>query len=411
MSNPAIVPVKLSLISGDAYTLWAPTWIERGTQWQAFLGDRDNILAFHSPEDLLLYTETNARHDLVDHPAWSEFSSRSDDRVVPADKDHYDLVGLPDALAGRASYQNVTTVAGTLEVTEALANVGAAEEASIFFASHSVLKGAQRGPEHFSTPEGESEWSAIGRAVLAGWAKVMESVDGAVRIVETDFSGERRSNAASRIAGASASAEAARREAEERRQTEVDRADPYDTSVWAQAGIDPVKISMQGKSVYTLRTYLAKDPVFLGRYGEIFTFPTTKQLGRWILENEDHDLAGLSTWEDIRTVATAGELEVTVHEDNTYSFAGIADDIAVGPEAVDRTQMNRAYELMADAADWSKDDSLNSYLLANPRFQDYLSYMLGGTEASGYVPSKPYTDKVEGWRELENILIKRFTKF
>lgn len=411
MNNRAIVPVKLSLKSGDVYTLWAPTWMERGSEWQAFLGDRDNILAFPTTEDLLLYAETNDRHDLVDHPHWSAFSSRPDDRVVPGKKDHYDLVGLPDALAGRASYENVATVAGVFEITEALANVGAAEDASIFFASHSVLRGAQLGSEHFSGPEGLVEWSAIGRAVVSSWAKVLDSIDGAVRVVETGFSEERRTAAASRISGAAANAEAARREAEERRQTEMDRADPYDTSVWAQAGIDPVKITLQGKSVYTLRTYLGKDPVFLGRYGDIFTFPTAKQLGRWILENDEHDLAGVSTWEDIKTKATAGELDVTVHEDNAYSFAGLADDIAAGPESVDKVQMNRAYELMADAADWANDDSLNSYLLANPRFQDYLSYMLGGANASGYVPSQPFTDKANGWKDLENMLVKRFTKF
>lgn len=406
-----IVPVKLSLNSGDVFTLWAPTWTERGSEWQAFLGDKDTILGFGSPEELLLYTETNERHDLVDHPKWAEFSARPDDRVAPGTKDHYDLVGLPDALAGRASHENVSAVAGGFEITQALANVGTAEDASAFFASHSVLKSAHRGYDHFSSPEGESEWTAIGRAVASNWAAVMESVDGVVRVVDTDFSEERRREATERISGAAASAEEARKEANERRQAEVDRADPYDTSVWAQAGIDPVKISVQNKSVYTLRTYLGKEPVFLGRYGEIFTFPTTKQLGRWILENDEHDLAGLSTWEEIATAATAGELEVIVHDDNSYSLTGLVEDIKAGPEAVDTAQMNRAYELMADAADWANDDSLNSYLLANPRFQDYLSYMLGSAESAGYVPSKPYTDKAESWLELENMLVKRFSKF
>jgi len=73
--------------------------------------------------------------------------------------------------------------------------------------------------------------------------------------------------------------------------------------------------------------------------------------------------------------------------------------------------MSRGYELFADAADWADDDSLNSYFLANPRMQDYISYMLGSTETSGYVPSKPYTDHAEGWKELEEMLVKRFSKF
>ena len=54
MSTRAILPVKLSLPQGDVYTLWAPTWKEKGTEWQAFLGDDTSVLAFHSPEELLL---------------------------------------------------------------------------------------------------------------------------------------------------------------------------------------------------------------------------------------------------------------------------------------------------------------------------------------------------------------------
>ncbi|AWB81350.1 hypothetical protein C3B44_02445 [Corynebacterium yudongzhengii] len=411
MSTRAIVPVKLSLYSGDVYTLWAPTWTEHGTDWQAFLGDSEHILAFHSVEELLLYIETNERHDLTSHPEWKSFNQRPAHRVVPGKKDYYDIVGVPEALAGRASYENVSTTSGVFEIAAALANVGAAEDASIFFSSHSVLRNVHRGAEHYSGPEGPKEWTAVGRAVVDNWEKVCESLDEAVRIVETDFSDERIADAAGRISNASAEAEAARKEAEERRRAEAEQADPYDNSLWATAGIDPVKVIIQGKAVYTLRTYLDGNPVFLGRFGEIFAFPTAKQMLRWIMEHDEHDLARMSTWEEISTAATGGELEVTVHDDNVYSFQGIADDILKGPDAVDTQQMNRAYEVMADAADWAGDDSLNSFLLANPRFQDYLSYMLGATDSSGYVPSKPYDDKAQSWRELEDILIKRFSKF
>ena len=43
--------------------------------------------------------------------------------------------------------------------------------------------------------------------------------------------------------------------------------------------------------------------------------------------------------------------------------------------------------------------------------QDYLAYMLGSTEAAGYVPSAPFTDKAEAWTKMEDQLIKRFSKF
>ncbi len=107
--------------------------------------------------------------------------------------------------------------------------------------------------------------------------------------------------------------------------------------------------------------------------------------------------------------ANDGTLEVQVHSDNAYSFTGIADDIAKGPQAVDTDQMRQAYELLADAADWAADDAVNSILVADPALQEYIAYMLGAT--SGYVPSAPYTNEVEGWKQLEESLTKRFSKF
>lgn len=240
----------------------------------------------------------------------------------------------------------------------------------------------------------------------------MESLDEVVRVVDTQ---DLDANEVAAATTAIAEAQEARAAAEEQRradeQAQAAAQDPYDSSVWGLAGIDPVKVSIQGQSVYTLRTYLNGAPVFLGKYGEIITFPSTKHLGRWILENDDHDLAGVSTWQDILNAANAGDLKVEVHPDNSYSFNGIAADIAKGTDAVDTKQMAKAYELLADAADWAKDDSLNSLLLANPRMQDYLAYMLGSTRAAGYVPSAPFTDKAEAWTEMENQLIKRFSKF
>ena len=132
---------------------------------------------------------------------------------------------------------------------------------------------------------------------------------------------------------------------------------------------------------------------------------------RWLVEHDDHDLAKVSTWEDIMTVANAGELGVTVHQDNVYSFNGITRDIEKGPEQVDSNQLLRAYELLADAADWAGDDSLNSFFLANPRMQDYISYLTGYTNNAGYTPTPPFNEHAEAWQQLEDMLTKRFSKF
>ena len=412
MSTRAIVPVKLSLTEGDFYTLWAPKWRQSGSEWQAFLGDDEDVLAFNSPAELLCFVESGTKHDLLDHPLWDQFAGRDADRVTPAERDEYDLIGMPVALAGRPSHQNVSTVARNLEIASALADVAGAEHTTIFFASHSILRNVSRGADHYSGEQGMSEWSGVGHVIAGNWKKVIEDLDEHVRVVSSDdFDAAKVSDAKERISSAAAASAAAAKEAEEKRKAAAEAADPYDNSPWAAAGIDPIKITAQSKSVYTLRTYLDGKPIFLGKWGEIFTFDSPKTLVRWIMDNDDHDLARVSTWEEVVSAANAGELEVQVHPDNQYSFNGIVRDIEKGPEAVDSDQMARCYEVCADAADWAGDDSINSYMLANPRLQDYLGYMLGSTEHAGYVPSKPYNEHAESWKGLEDMLIKRFSKF
>ena len=412
MSTRAIVPVKLSLTEGDFYTLWAPKWRQSGSEWQAFLGDDEDVLAFNSPAELLCFVESGTKHDLLDHPLWDQFAGRDADRVTPAERDEYDLIGMPVALAGRPSHQNVSTVARNLEIASALADVACAEHTTIFFASHSILRNVSRGADHYSGEQGMSEWSGVGHVIAGNWKKVIEDLDEHVRVVSSDdFDAAKVSDAKERISSAAAASAAAAKEAEEKRKAAAEAADPYDNSPWAAAGIDPIKITAQSKSVYTLRTYLDGKPIFLGKWGEIFTFDSPKTLVRWIMDNDDHDLARVSTWEEVVAAANAGELEVQVHPDNQYSFNGIVRDIEKGPEAVDSDQMARCYEVCADAADWAGDDSINSYMLAHPRLQDYLGYMLGSTEHAGYVPSKPYNEHAESWKGLEDMLIKRFSKF
>ncbi len=409
MSTRAIVPVKLSLTEGDYYTLWAPRWKEHGAEWQAFLGDGDALHLFTSPAALLVFLESGQKHDLSSHPRWADFDSGPAHRVVPAEKDRHDIIGAPTFLAERPSHENVSTIARIFAVSRSLAEVTAADDAVLFFASHSVLGNVERGHDHYAGDQGMEEWTTVGRTVLSGWPRVVAALDAQVNVVEMDK--DEVDEARVRIGTSQAAAVEAREKAEAERRAQAEQADPYDSSAWAAAGIDPVRITLQGKSVYTLRTYLDGQPIFLGRYGEIFTFPNPKTLLRWMVENEEHDLVRASTWEDLVTAANSGELELSVHADNSYSYAGLSDDMERGPEAVDTEQMRHGYELFADAADWAADDSLNSYFLANPRMQDYISYMLGSTGTSGYVPSKPYTDHARGWQELEEMLLKRFSKF
>lgn len=409
MAENGIVPVRLSLTEGDFYTLWAPSWREHGSEWQAFLGANEELYVFNSPEELLVFLESDSRHDLTSHPGWASFNAGDATRVVPDDNEQHDIVGAPALLAERPSYVNVKTISRIFAVVRSLGNVTSAMPVSGFFSSHSVLGNVDRGADHFSGPNGLGEWSAIGRAVLTNWSGVVDALDECVTVKEVDkvFVDD----AATRIREAQAAREAAREAEEQIAKEEAEKVDPYDTSAWGLAGIDPIKISIDGRSVYTLRTYIEGQPVFLGKFGEIFTFNSQKALLRWLVEHDDHDLARAATWPDLMLGVNAGETDLLVHSDNVYSFNGLAQDINTSVDAVDTKQMGRAYELMADAADWAGDDSMNSYFLANPRMQDYISYMLGSGDTAGYVPHAPFNDHSKSWRELEDMLTKRFSKF
>lgn len=409
MANKGIVPVKLSLTEGDFYTLWAPTWREHGAEWQAFLGHGDDLYVFESPEALLKYIETTEeKHDLLSHPKWSSFAARDEARVIPGERQEFDIIGTPALLAEKPSHAAVSGVSRNFQIARSIGEVVGDTDILVFFSSHSLLGNVNRGVEHFSGPQGLGDWTAVGSVVLNNWDKVVDALDKSVTLKKVDGD---VSDQASRISAATAAAAAAAEEEKARKQEEAAQADPYDNSIWAAAGIDPIKISIDGRTVYTLRTYLKGQPVFLGKYGEIYTFNSSKALARWVVEHDDHDLARVSTWEEIVTAANAGTLEIDVHKDNVYSFNGIATSIKKCTEAVDTDQMGRAYELLADAADWAADDSLNSFFLANPRMQDYISYMLGATKTAGYVPTPPFDDHAQSWADLEKMLTDRFSKF
>ena len=139
MTKRAIIPVSLSLNSGDFYTLWAPMWKENGSQWEAFLGDDDNVLVFPTVAEMLVYLENTTKHDLRDHPKWEDFAELPEYRATPEERDHYDLIGLPQYLADRPSYEAVATAGKIFSITKALGNVCADDDTMIFFSTHSVL--------------------------------------------------------------------------------------------------------------------------------------------------------------------------------------------------------------------------------------------------------------------------------
>ena len=138
-----------------------------------------------------------------------------------------------------------------------------------------------------------------------------------------------------------------------------------DEDFWSEVGIDPIRIMTSSGGFYTLRCYYDEKPIFLGRNGRISVFPSERALARYLADEHDHDLSELSTYEDIRTAATDGSLDVDVTEENVYVLTGLADDLADGPDAVDRDQLDLAVELLRDVSDYSEDDTVDRALAAD----------------------------------------------
>ncbi len=119
-----------------------------------------------------------------------------------------------------------------------------------------------------------------------------------------------------------------------------------DEDFWARVGIDPVRMMTRSGNFFTLRCYLDDQPIFLGRNGRISVFPSERALARYLADEHDHDLSDLATYDDIRTAATDGSLRVDVTDDNVYVLTDIVDDLAEGPDALDRDQLELAVELL-----------------------------------------------------------------
>lgn len=422
MTDRGIVPLELETTSGTFFTLWAPGWTARGEQWQAFLGDDSGIFGFDSPAALLSWIRAHgadADHDLADHPRWKAFTDNAAAKVTPRKSGQVSFIEVPNHLAGRPSFDNVKAVSSAFEVLRSIGAVCGLDKISAWFRSYSILGNTSRGADHYAGENGLGEWSNVGWTVLSNWKEMLELADdqfvspevdeAEVTVAEKDIEAAEETRKEADAAAATAAEEDAK-QAEEEAGKQKEDTDPYDSTPWAAAGIDPVRITVDGTTVYTLRCYVGdREPVFLGENGQINTFSSGRALVRWIIDAKDHDLAGMETWGDLVTLANAGELEVTVHPSNEYGFTGLREDIAKGTDAVDTDQLGRAYELLADAADWADDDAVNKTLLAYPRLQDYIAFMLGSPVAG--TPTAPFDEESEGWAELEKKLTERFTKF
>jgi chemotaxis protein histidine kinase CheA len=418
-----IVPIELGLPQGDVVTLWAPRWREDGEDWEAFLGDEDDLYGFPDAAHLAAFVRTATEHDLTDHPAWPVVPKLSVPELLPDEEHQYDLVGVPELAAQEPDTWTLDELAGIVAIVRSLADVCELDAVNEVLGAAEGFDMLDQGTLAFTGRDGERRWTELAETIVERWDEVLDAIDEMVATPDIDEAAlevatEELTAYQDELAEAESDAEddaaedpeAAESESTASTESSDEEEAPAPVGFWAEVGIDPIKIIADGNEYFTLRCYLDDEPIFLGSDGKIDVFTSARALGRHIASGElaDNDLTEVSTWEEVVAKATDGSLEVDVHIDNTYVLQGLADDIAEGPNAIDPTQLDLAVELFTDAADWAGDDSVAEALSESESLGWLISFVLR-PDPTRLVPSAPFDAEVEAWQKLVNGFEDRLT--
>jgi hypothetical protein len=419
-----IVPIRLALTKGDLYTLWAPRWRDEGDEWEAFLGKDEDLYAFESVADLVAFVRTNTDNDLTDHPAWPHLTEANAHTFDPPEDRQFDLVSLEELVAEKPSEETIKELHRTLVVVSSIGSVCEMPAVTKFFNGNPVLGTVGGGIDAFAGRPGRKRWAEVEAVIGRGWDNVVDAIDEIVTIPDVDA-------AASKKAEAELAEPAP--ESEEVEQTTEGDADAVDTETdaeveehddhpthaeglvlgsdsdfWLKVGIDPVRIMTSAGTYYTLRCYFDDEPIFLGRNGRVSVFTSGGALARYLADEHDHDLSDLATYDDIRTAATDGSLQVDVSDENVYVLTGIADDLADGPDAIDRDQLELAVELLRDVGDYAEDTTVDEALDPDQPLGRVVAHVLDPDTVRR--PSPPYAKAVEQWEALEAFVDSRLRR-
>lgn len=419
-----LVPIRLGVTAGDLYTLWAPRWRDAGDEWEGFLGKDEDLYAFTSVSDLAAFVRTDTDNDLTDHPAWDRLTKANAHKLQPGEDRQADLIGVAELVAGKPTEESVSSLANTLAVVSSIGSVCELPTVTRFFNGNPNLGLVTGGVEQFAGRAGRKRWDGIGEIVARGWSGVVSAIDDIIRTPEVD----QRVAAQAAVELDEPYEDVVEDEAPLAALVGDDDSDASDASdaivssrsaadtlvlgsdarFWEHVGIDPVRVMTSGGTLYTLRCYYDEKPIFLGRNGRISVFPSERTLARYLADEHDHDLATLSTYDDIRTAATDGSLRVDVTDDNVYVLSGLADDIGDGPEAIDRDQLSLAMEFVRDVGDYSEDDTVDRLLSEDTALGRVVNHALEPDATSR--PNGPYSRAVAEWEQLENFVESRLRR-
>ena len=148
-----------------------------------------------------------------------------------------------------------------------------------------------------------------------------------------------------------------------------------DKDFWERVGIDPIRI-MTNAAPTTPCAATTTTSRFLGRNGRISVFSSERSLARYLADEHESDLSDFEAYDDIRTAAIDGSLQIRVTDDNIYVLSGLSEDLADGPDAVDRDQLDLAVELARDVCDYAEDGTADKPLDTDQPLGRFVGYVL-----------------------------------
>lgn len=422
-----IVPIELTLDEREVFTLYAPRWRDASDEWEAFLGKDEDLYAFTSVPDLVAFIRSDNDNDLTDHPAWERLTSASAHRLDPRDDKRFDLINVYELLAEKPTAESVRQLTAILAIASAIGSVCELPAISKFFNGNPVLSTVSGGIDNFSDKSGMKRWNEIGAVIQRGWDKVVDAIEEVISTPDVDGTASAKAKAELEEPRDDEEDEEddnkdeADEEGKEGREDKEDDTDSQeddeaatpahnivlgaDEDFWVKVGIDPIRMMTSSGTFYTLRCYLDDVPIFLGRNGRISVFGSERSLARYLADEHDHDLSDLATYDDIRTAANDGSLRVEVTDHNVYVLSGLADDLADGPDAVDREQLELAVELLRDVGEYSDDSTVDQQLERGTPLGNLVAYVLDPDGERK--PKPPYAKAVEKWGEIETFVESR----
>lgn len=426
-----LVPIRLGLTAGDLHTLWAPRWRDGADEWEAFLGKDEDLYAFSSAADLVAFVRSDTDNDLADHPAWEALTEVNAHRLDPDEEHRFDLIAVEELVAEKPTEESVRSLAGTLAVVSAIGSVCELPAVTKFFNGNPALSSVNGGIDEFSGKAGLKRWNNVAAIIGRNWDKVIAAIDEIVSTPDVDAKLAEQAaaeleepapeepdepDALDALDADDAQDDDALDEQvdDEDAAPAVDQRSKADTVVlggdhdfWHKVGIDPIQLMTAAGTFYTLRCYMDDSPIFLGRNGRISVFPSERAMARYLADEHDHDMAGLPTYDDIRTAATDGSLDIDVTEDNVYVLTGLSDDMADGPDAVDRDQLDLAVEFLRDLGDYSEEDIVDKALAPDRPLGKFVGYVL---DDGADRPTGPYATVVSAFEELERFVETRLRR-